>query len=85
MYIDSHMIIHVKSLCHFNVRAKSHGELCDVYILRNFLFNLYIYINIYIKVGVCDLWKHFHLIELNCCMNVKFHEIKLRKEMRFEF
>ncbi len=22
-------------------------------------------------MGVCDLWKHLHLIEISCCMNVK--------------
>ncbi len=26
MYIDSHMIIHVKNLCYFNVHVKSHAK-----------------------------------------------------------
>jgi hypothetical protein len=28
-------------------------------------------------MDVYDLWKHFHLIERNCCMNVKFDKIEL--------
>jgi hypothetical protein len=22
-------------------------------------------------MGVCDLWKHLHLIEISCCMKIK--------------
>ncbi len=36
-------------------------------------------------MGVCDLCKHLHLIEINCCINIKFHGIELWKEWRFWF
>jgi len=34
-------------------------------------------------MGVYDLWKNFHLIEISCSMSVKLHGIKLLRELRF--
>jgi len=58
MCINSHMIISVKSLCHFIMHVKSHGEPCNVYILRNFLFSFFwlIYMKVFVTFRNTFTW-----------------------------